>query len=247
MIPIPSLASAFVAGLVTFLAPCTLPLVPAYLGFLSGTVGSPRQPRVRWRVLSAGFFLMVGFGLVFTILGSFAGFLGASAGPARLLIQRIGGVIIIVLGLSMLGVLRIPLLQRTMRPRIRGLARVPPAPRAFLFGVILASGWTPCIGPILGTVLFLAASTATTGQGAFLLAVYSVGLALPFLLVALFYSQALRAIARLGRLTKAIEIVAGVFLVFIGVLFLTGRMTAFIGSAYRTLDFINYDALYRFF
>lgn len=248
MIPSPSLAAAFVAGLVTFLAPCTLPLVPAYLGFLSSTVRAGRtQSHARWRMVVSAFFLMLGFSVVFVLLGSLAGLVGVAAGPLRNVLQRVGGVIIIVFGLSLLGLLRLPFLQRTVHARIPGLKKLPAGPRAFLFGVILASGWTPCIGPILGTILFLAASTTTTIQGALLLAVYSVGLAVPFLLVAFFYSRATRFIVRIAPLTRSIEVVAGLVLMFIGFLFLTGRMTAFIGSAYRALDFINYDALYTFF
>lgn len=246
MIPIPTAASAFLAGIVTFLAPCTLPLVPAYLGFLSGTTQG--QPTVsRRRIVFAAVAFILGFSLVFILLGSLVGFLGSAAGNLRRVIERVGGVIILLFGLSLLGLFRIPFLHRTVQLRLGGLPRLPVGPRSFLFGVILASGWTPCIGPILGTILFLAASTTTVGSGAGLLAVFAAGLAIPFLLVALFYSQAAKVIARLTRLTRGIEIAAGLFLVFISFLFLTGRTTAFIGIAYRALDFINYDALYRFF
>lgn len=246
MIPIPTAASAFLAGIVTFLAPCTLPLVPAYLGFLTGaTQGQPTVSRRRIMLAAVSFIL--GFSLIFVVLGSLVGFLGSAAGNFRRVIERVGGVFILLFGLSLLGLFRIPFLQRTARLRLRGLPRLPMAPRSFLFGVILASGWTPCIGPILGTILFLAASTTSVGSGAGLLAVYAAGLAVPFLLVALFYSQAAKIISRLTSLTRGIEMVAGVFLVFLGILFLAGRMAAFIGSAYRVLDFINYDALYRFF
>jgi cytochrome c-type biogenesis protein len=250
MISIPSLGAAFLAGLVTFVAPCTLPLVPAYLGFLSGVITPADARRSRGRILTAAVLLVAGFSVVFVIFGSLVGLVGSTARDAalaRLWIQRVGGVIIIVLGLSMLGVLRIPALQRTLRLRAPRLGRLPMGPRAFLFGVILASGWTPCVGPILGTILFLAASTATVTAGALLLTAFSVGLALPFLLVAVFYGQAARAIARLSRVTRTIEVVAGAFLVFLGYLFVTDRMAAFIASAYRLLDFIQYDALYRFF
>lgn len=246
MIPIPTAASAFLAGIVTFLAPCTLPLVPAYLGFLSSATQG--QPTVsRRRIILAAVSFILGFSLVFIVLGSLVGFLGSAAGSYRRVIERVGGIFILLFGISLLGLFRIPVLQRTLQLRLGGLPRLPVGPRSFLFGVILASGWTPCIGPILGTILFLAASTTSVGSGAGLLAVYAAGLAVPFLLVALFYSQAAKVIARLARLTRGIEIVAGLFLVFIGFLFLTGRTTAFIGSAYRVLDFINYDALYQFF
>ncbi|TSC73098.1 MAG: cytochrome c-type bioproteinis protein [Parcubacteria group bacterium Gr01-1014_38] len=246
MISVPLLISAFVAGVVTFLAPCTLPLVPVYLGFLSGTTAGERTPNRR-RILWIALLFILGFSIVFVTLGSLAGLFGTSAGPARGFIQRVGGAVIILLGLSMLGVVRIPLLQRTMQARIPSVRRLPSGLRAFLFGVILGSGWTPCIGPILGTILFFAASTATVGTGALLLAVYSVGLSLPFLAVALFYSQAARVIARIASLTRGIEILAGVLLMFIGFLFVTDRMTVFIGASYRALDFLDYDALYRFF
>lgn len=246
MISVPSVVSAFVAGLVTFLAPCTLPLVPAYLGFLSGTAARGQLPSRR-RILGVAALFILGFSIVFIVLGSLAGFLGILAGPARTVIQRIGGVVIILLGLSMLGLFRIPLFQRTVQARLPGTARLPVGLRAFLFGVILASGWTPCVGPILGAILFLAASSATVGAGATLLGVYSLGLAVPFLLAALFCGQAARVIARVAPLAKIIEIAAGLFLVFVGVLFVTNRVTAFIAGAYRALDFINYDALYRFF
>lgn len=246
MIPIPSAAAAFLAGLVTFLAPCTLPLVPAYVGFLGGTAAGERAVSRR-RILTGALLFVLGFSAVLVTLGSLAGFLGAAAGTARIVIQRVGGVIVIALGLSMLGLFRIPLFQRTVQARIPGLKRLPAGPRAFLFGVILASGWTPCVGPILGTILFLAGSTATVGTGATLLAVYAAGLAVPFLLVALFFERASRLIARVARLSRGIEVVAGLFLVMIGVLFVTDRIGFFISGTYRALDFINYDTLYNFF
>lgn len=246
MIAVPSLVSAFIAGLVTFIAPCTLPLVPAYLGVLTGAgVGEARQSRRR--MLRAAFLFVLGFSVVFVLLGSLAGLVGVAAAPVRLVIQRVGGVLIIVLGLSMLGVLRLPLLRRSFQARLPGLGRLPRSLRAFLFGVVLASGWTPCVGPILGTILLLGTFQQTVSQGALLLGVYSVGLAIPFLLVALFYGQATKLIARAGRVARGIEIAAGLFLVFLGVLFVTDRQTAFISGAYRLLNFINYDALYRFF
>lgn len=246
MIPIPSAAAAFLAGLVTFLAPCTLPLVPAYVGFLSGTTVGEAVVRRR-RVLAAALLFVLGFSVVLVTLGSLAGLLGAAAGTARLVIQRVGGVIVILLGLGMLRIFRIGILRRTFRVRAPGIARLPPGPRAFLFGVILASGWTPCVGPILGTILFFAGSTATVGTGATLLAIYAAGLAVPFLLVALFFGQAAKIIARVSRLSRGIEIVAGLFLIFLGWLFLADRVGLFITGTYRAFDFINYDALYKFF
>lgn len=242
---IPSYAAAFVAGLVTFLAPCTLPLVPAYITFLGGA--NHRAATPRRQILWTALLFILGFSLVFMIFGGLAGFFGTVLGPARLLLQRIGGIIVIVLGLSMLGVLRLPFLQRSFQARVPGLARLPAGRRSFLFGIILGSGWTPCVGPILGTILFLAASTTTVLSGISLLAVYSLGLAVPFLIVALFYSRAAHLIARVAPLSRGIEIVAGLFLLFLGYLFLTDRMTLFIARTYQLLDFINYDALYRFF
>ncbi len=201
-----SLGAAFLAGVLSFLSPCVLPLVPTYLFYLGGERGRP--------IVNALFFVL-GFGSVFFLLGLPFTLLGGLLFEYRPLLARIGGVFLVLFGLYMLG----------LRPRwgvnlrFQGEANRPWG--AFLLGATLALAWTPCIGPILGGILTLTA----VGGGVGLLLAYILGLALPFLLVA-FFADALRErLRRAGRFSHAVEVLAGVVLVLVGVLLLTGSFT----------------------
>lgn len=216
------LLAAF-AGLVSFTSPCTLPLVPGYLGYMSGVAAS------RGRTLAAAALFVGGFALVFTALGAAATALGALAGEHRQLLDRAAGAVIVLMGLFLLGLVRPGLLAREGRPL---LERVRPGPGgAFFLGVAFAFGWTPCIGPILGGILLLASSTSTATAGAVLLLAYSLGLGVPFLVAAAFLDRFSAVGARVRAWSPALNMVGGVLLVAMGVLVFTERLQAFLAPA----------------
>lgn len=204
----PSVTVAFLAGLISFLSPCVLPLVPSYLGVLGGA----RAPLRR----ALGFIL--GFGLVFIALGATASSLGALLAPHKLLLGRVAAVLIIFFGLVMLGVIRLPWLMRDTRALADTGGYGPVA-----LGAAFAFGWSPCLGPALGSILGLAASSASLGTGVGLLAAYTLGLAVPFLLAALLWHRL--NLRRLNRYAGVFEKVGGAVLVLVGVLMLTGQFT----------------------
>lgn len=217
--------AAVVAGVVSFSSPCALPLIPGYLSYVSGLPLSDLGERdARRLTLRASLLFVGGFTTVFVILG-----MSATAFAAPLLrhqdtVVRWFGVVIVVLGLSTMGVLRIPLLVRERRI---DLARVPRGPAwAFPMGMAFAAGWAPCIGPILATILATAAVGGTVVWGGLLLALYSLGLGIPFVMLALGFNRAQSTLAWLRRHGRRIEIFGGVLLVAVGVLFITGRWTA---------------------
>ncbi len=202
---VPSLTIAFLAGLISFLSPCVLPLVPSYLGVIGG-----KAPLGR----AAGFIL--GFGLVFVALGATASGLGALLDSYRPLLSKLSGVVIIVFGLMMLGVIRPPALMRDTRQLIAADQYGPVA-----LGAAFAFGWSPCLGPVLGSILGLAASTQSLSQGVGLLLVYTLGLALPFALCALLWERL--NLRRLNRYAATFERLGGALLLVLGLLMLSGR------------------------
>lgn len=213
---------AFFAGAVSVTSPCCLPLVPAYLSYISSLPVSHLGERHARRVtLRASLLFVAGFTTVFTLLGIGASALGAALLRNLPVIVRWSGVLIIALGLSTMGLLRIPALQRERR---LDLARVPRGPAwAYPMGMAFAAGWTPCIGPILATILATAAATRTVAWGAFLLVCYSLGLGLPFVLLGQGFGRAQRSMEWLRRHGRSVELAGGVLLVAIGLLFITGE------------------------
>lgn len=204
----PSITVAFLAGLISFLSPCVLPLVPSYLG----VIGGARAPLGR----ALGFIL--GFGLVFIALGATASALGALLAPHKILLGQVAAVLIIFFGLVMLGAVRLPFLMRDTRALANAGGYGPVA-----LGAAFAFGWSPCLGPALGSILGLAASTTSLGTGVGLLAAYTVGLAVPFLIAALLWDRL--NLRRLNRYAGVFEKVGGAVLVLVGVLMLTGQFT----------------------
>lgn len=239
---------AFVAGLLTFLAPCTLPLVPAYLAFISGVPADDLQDkiaaqRVRMKVFGNGALFVLGFSTVFIALGVTAGLLGIVFAPYQVWLSRIGGAVVLAFGLFMLGALKVPFLNREFK--VRGSSAGGPL-KSFILGASFSLGWTPCVGPILGSILILAGASGTALQGALLLAVFSLGLAVPFLALAYGIGSAERYVARLTPLLNTITLVGGLFLVGLGILLMTDRMSLFITQSYRLLQFLHYDALIKY-
>lgn len=233
---------AFAAGLLSFLSPCVLPLIPSYVTFVTGmsldelTTAGDRS-RARRAVLLHGSLFILGFTLVFVALGASATFLGSLFAWASRWVERVGGVLLIVFGLYLLGVLRLPGATREWRVHLSN------KPLGYLgtvlVGVTFGAGWTPCIGPVLGGILTLAATSGSVGSGIALLLVYSIGLAIPFLLAALLLERFLGGVRRVGRWLPWISRISGVLLLVLGVLLITGTFTTLSGVLARwTPDFL---------
>jgi cytochrome c-type biogenesis protein len=227
-----SLLAAFVAGVLSFISPCVLPLVPGYLSFISGVSlerlrdGSDTRPELAGatrRVFFASLAFVAGFTVVFVVLGAAASTLGQAVSAYKSILGKVAGVVLILFGLHTMGVLPIGLLYR--EARIQTDAKPVGLFGAFLVGLAFAFAWTPCIGPILGAILTLAANEDQVQQGMLLLAVYSLGLGIPFLATSLAVNRFFSAFARIRRHYKAIEVTAGLFMIAVGVLIFTDQFT----------------------
>jgi cytochrome c-type biogenesis protein len=217
-----SLPLALFAGLLSFLSPCVLPLIPSYVGYLTGLTADQIEER-RGLALIHALWFVAGFGAVFVALGAGASALGSLFRDSQVWLGRAGGVLVIVLGLSLLGVLRLPFLLRERRLE---LARKPVGYLgSALVGVTFGAAWTPCIGPILGAILTLAAAEASLAHGTVLLAFYAVGLAIPFLVTALALRWFLEWFQRFRPYIVWVDRVAGVLLILLGALLVTDRFT----------------------
>jgi cytochrome c-type biogenesis protein len=215
---------AVTAGLLSFLSPCVLPLVPSYLSFVTGmTLEDLQEGGDRRAVMVHSLLFVSGFTLVFLLMGASASFLGQFFVLYRDWLARIGGVIILIFGLHLLGVFRITALMREKRVQ---LADKPAGHMGTLaVGAAFGAGWTPCIGPILGAILGLAGTSDTVWQGTGLLLAYSAGLAIPFLVASLALDWFLRAFSRFRRWIPVVEKASGLLLIFLGLLLVTGRFT----------------------
>ena len=212
---------ALLAGIISISSPCCIPLLPGYLSYISGVSSSGDGKR--WRVIGASLLFVAGFASIFTTLGASASLAGSLLRDAMPVIIKVAGGFVILMGLSMLGWLRIPFLYREKR---FNMSRVKAGPAgAFPLGMAFAFGWTPCIGPILATVLGAAAATQTAARGAALLAVYSLGMGVPFVLIAAGYSRAGRTMGFLKRHALKIERAGGALLILMGILLITGYWT----------------------
>lgn len=220
------------AGVLSFLSPCVLPLVPSYLSFVTGMSLEDLQKGVdRRATFIHSLLFVVGFTGIFLLLGASASFLGQFFKVYEVWIARIGGVIIMILGLHLAGALRLAPLMRERRVHLRD------KPTGYLgtvgVGAAFGAGWTPCIGPVLGAILTFAASQEHFWSGVGLLFVYSLGLAIPFLLSALALDAFLRAFARFRRFLPVVQVAAGVVLVLLGFLLMTGTFSALSGYLTR--------------
>jgi len=219
---------AFAAGVLSFLSPCVLPLIPSYLSFVSGVSldemrDEQTRARVRWRVVFNSLAFIVGFSLVFVSLGASASFLGGMFLGYRDSIRIVGGIFILLVGLYLVGAFKIAALDQYLQFNLKD------KPTGYLgsvlVGVTFAVAWTPCVGPILGATLALASTSGEVGRGTFLLSSYAAGLALPFFLSALAINSFFQFSQKLRRYVQTIHTIGGVLLIAVGVLLITDYLT----------------------
>jgi cytochrome c-type biogenesis protein len=223
-----TLLAAFAAGFLSFVSPCVLPLIPGYISFVSGISveemrGDVAPTTSRMQVFFTSLAFVLGFSIVFVLLGASATAIGKLMFAKLPLLSKIAGGILIVFGLHTMGVFRLAFLESEKRMHAQ---KKPAGPiGAMLVGVAFAFGWTPCIGPILGGILAIAGSKNSVSEGIILLAVYSLGLGIPFLLTSLAINQFFGAAKKIRRYYHTIELVSGGLLIAIGVLIITGQLT----------------------
>jgi cytochrome c-type biogenesis protein len=218
-----SLGLSFLAGLASFLSPCVFSLVPAYVGYLGGRAagGEVSAGGNRWVTFSHGLAFVLGFSFVFVLLGVATSAFGNLLFDLRYILAKVGGVVVVIFGLHMIGVFRIPFLEYDTRvqklpdPKLGYLSSA-------LLGVFFSAGWSPCVGPVLGAILTLALNGGSVSQGASLLSAYSAGLAIPFLIAALGVGWVSTTLRKYGKVMRYIEIAMGVVLVIIGVMLFSG-------------------------
>ena len=228
-----SLGLAFSAGLVSFLSPCVVPLVPSYLTFVTGMTLEELTDPVgvtarRSRTMLHATLFVLGFAIVFVSLGAAATAVGVAIGRSLGWVQRIGGVVIILFGAHLLGVLRVPALMRERRAHLE--AKPTGLVGSFVVGVAFGAGWTPCVGPVLATILLSAGTSGSVARGTLLLALYAAGLGLPFLVCAFGVDRLLTRMTVLRRWVRPLELVTGTLLIVVGLALATGRFRTLTGA-----------------
>jgi len=215
--------AAFVAGLLSFTSPCVLPLIPIYLAHLAGVGIGEGGLAARSRVMANAVAFVVGFSAVFVLLGASIGAAGGLVSESRVWVVRIGGALLVVMGLHLVGLIRIPWLDREYRmeiaPRASGAGRVA---SSLAVGAAFGAGWTPCVGPILGAILTMAAGESSAGNAAILLAVYAAGFAIPFLAAALSFGTAPKIVRALTRRLAVLNSLSGALILALGAVLLLG-------------------------
>jgi cytochrome c-type biogenesis protein len=220
---------AFLAGLASFLSPCVLSLVPAYIGYLGGRAAGGESTRQnRWVTFTHGLAFVLGFSLVFILFNVIAGALGGLLSDLRTWLAKFGGVIVVIFGLHMIGVFRIPFLEYDVRVHSQTDSRWGYL-SSLLMGIFFSAGWSPCVGPILGAIMTFAFNGGSILRGTLLGAVYSAGLAIPFLLAALGVGWVTVLLRRYGKIMRIVEIVMGVILVIAGILLFLGSFSVLAG------------------
>jgi cytochrome c-type biogenesis protein len=219
-----SIFIAFSAGFLSFVSPCVLPLIPSYITYITGVsfkdlADAETRTKLRWATASHSLLFIMGFSTIFILMGASATYLGQLLTRYQYWIMKAGGVLIIILGIYFTGLINLPFLQMERRFELRKkpLGYV----GSFLVGIIFAAGWTPCVGPILSTILLYASTSKSFTTGVVLLAFYSMGLGVPFFLSSLAINSFLSAFERIKRYMRVITIVSGLFLIGIGILLLT--------------------------
>ncbi|WPZ37161.1 cytochrome c biogenesis protein CcdA (plasmid) [Thalassobaculum sp. OXR-137] len=228
------LIAAFLAGAVSFVSPCVLPLVPGYVSYVAGHTTSTvyiEPSDHRRQAISMGLYFVVGFSTIFMALGASATALGQMLLSYRYELNLVGGAIVILFGLFMIGMAKITVMQREFRFHLSVPGGRPLS--AYVLGIAFGFGWTPCIGPILGAILTASAASATVAEGVALLAIYSAGLGIPFLFAAAFTDRLARRLRTIGRVGRRLQQIAGGVMVAMGITMMTGQLSAF---SYWLLD-----------
>lgn len=221
----PTIGLAFLAGLASFLSPCVFSLVPAYIGYLGGrSVAVQSNLTDKWRTILHGIAFVLGFSVVFITLGVTASALGGFLVSFRDILAKVGGIIVILFGLHLMGVLRIPFLEYDLRYQSqqserRGLLT------SLMMGVFFSAGWSPCVGPVLGAILMIALNGGSVSQGVVLLSAYSAGLAIPFLVAAVGIGWVTTLLRKYGKIMRYTEIAMGVLLVVVGGMLALGYLS----------------------
>ncbi len=217
--------TAFIAGILSFFSPCVLPLVPAYLANLAGTSAiEANEKRKVWPIFLHSICFVLGFSILFIIMGASAGLIGSVITTYAEVLRIVAGIIVIIFGIFLIAAFKIPWLNYEKRLHIGG-ARNPGYIRSMLIGAAFSLGWTPCIGPILGSILFIASYTQETLKGALLLSAYSLGMGIPFLAIGLLWGYIVPFWKGLTRHLVLISIISGILLIIVGILMLTGQLT----------------------
>jgi cytochrome c-type biogenesis protein len=226
-----SFPAAFVAGILSFFSPCVLPLIPAYFTFITGfsieELTEEYNSEIRKKVFLSTFLFVLGFSLVFILMGASASYLGGLMYTYKKLIRIIGGILIIILGIHLTGLIRIPGLDFEKRINLEK------KPLHFfgtlIIGMAFGAGWSPCIGPLLGSILIIAGSQETVWQGVILLGIYSAGLATPFIIISIFINFLLIFIKKASKVLKYVNVVAGVVLIVVGLILVSNKLYVFSG------------------
>jgi cytochrome c-type biogenesis protein len=219
-----SIGLAFLAGMASFLSPCVFSLVPAYIGYLSGRSISQSSEDFhpsRWNTFTHGLAFVIGFSVVFILLGVTASAIGSLLYDIRTLLAKIGGVVVILFGLHMTGIVRIPFLDYELKPKSK-IDQNRTYLSSALLGVVFSAGWSPCVGPVLGAILTLALNGGSISNGVVMLSAYSGGLAIPFLLAALGIGWITKGLRKYRRAIHVIEIVMGCILIIVGIMLFLG-------------------------
>jgi cytochrome c-type biogenesis protein len=238
---------AFIAGLASFFMPCTFPLVPSFIAFITGGYkseernGSIRDEKLHTLVNALTFIL--GFSTVFVFFGIIAGLIGNHLGQFRVILSRVGGIVIIIFGILLMDVIKIQSLQKSFKISPPKILKPGTPGSSFIVGASIGLGWSPCIGPILGSILLLASTSTTVFQGAILLTFFSIGLGLPFFITAIFGVSILEKLNSKKKLLKYMNIVGGILLILLGIMQLTDRLSLLVGKLYQINTFGLLDYL----
>lgn len=233
--------SSFAAGILSFISPCVLPLIPVYLGIMSRNAIYKNEKILfsdRLYTFLNSLLFVLGFSIVFVILGSTATLIGQLLGNYLSIISRIGGAVLIVFGLHYVGLFKIPFLnmeKRLKMPRTLKTGYL----WSFLFGIIFSFGWIPCVGMILSAILLLASNMETLLEGILLLVVFSAGLGLPFILTSIFIGSFTRFLKKINKHLNIISIVSGIFIIILGIIFVTDSMTKIMGFLMSRFPFFS--------
>ncbi len=227
-----TLITVFGAGLISFLSPCVLPMLPTYTALLAGG-GAQTMADNRWRFLANAISFLSGFTLIFVAMGATASYIGELFLDYQEVIRKIGAVFMMIMGIHVLGILKLPGLAREYRPFLQSTFTGPAG--AFFLGLAFTAGWTPCTGPILATVLMYAGATATVSQGAFLLFIYAMGFCLPFLALALLINRYMSKIQGIYKWLPVVQQVAGIILIAAGLFIYFDLMQKGIGILWNLL------------